>query len=84
VDDAELIDQIAVLERIKRGCAARQARLWVLFDVSQRARQRSLGVLSAKVGRGVAEQVALARRESPSRGARHLREAKALVLHMPH
>jgi hypothetical protein len=84
VDDAELIDQIAVLERIKRGCAARQARLWVLFDVSQRARQRSLGVLSAKVGRGVAEQVALARRESPSGGARHLREAKALVLHMPH
>jgi hypothetical protein len=32
----------------------------------------------------VAEQIGLARRESPSRGARHLREAKALVLQMPH
>jgi hypothetical protein len=83
VDDAELIEQIAVLERIKSGCAARQARLSVTFDSSQRARQRALGVRPEKVGRGVAEQVALARRESPSRGARHLREAKALVLRMP-
>jgi hypothetical protein len=84
VDDAELIEQIAVLEWVKRGCAARQARLTVTFDSSQRARQRALGVRAAKVGRGVGEQVGLARRESPSRGARHLREAKALVLQMPH
>lgn len=33
---------------------------------------------------GVAGQVALARRESPSRGARHLATAIALVRHMPH
>jgi hypothetical protein len=84
VGDAELVAQIAALERVKAGCAARQARLTVLFDSSQRAKQRTLGVRAEKVGRGVAEQVALARRESPSRGARHLREAKALVLQMPH
>jgi hypothetical protein len=84
VRDDELIEQIAVLEQIKSGCAARQARLTVSFDSSQRARQRAQGMCAEKVGRGVAEQVALARRESPTRGARHLREAKALVLAMPH
>src|SRR5580765_4202463 len=34
-------------------------------------------------GRGVAEMVALARRESPTRGDQHLGLAKALVLEMP-
>jgi hypothetical protein len=84
VADAELIEQIAVLEQIKSGCAARQARLAVSFDAAQRCWQRAQGMRAEKVGRGVAEQVALARRESPTRGARHLREAKALVLYMPH
>lgn len=36
-----------------------------------------------KVGAGIAEQVALARRESPTRGSRHLGLAKALVHEMP-
>lgn len=35
-------------------------------------------------GGGVAEQVALARRESPAQGSRHLGLAKALVREMPH
>jgi hypothetical protein len=82
-DDADMIEQIAALERVKRACAARQARLSVAFDSSQRNRQRARGVPADKVGRGVGEQIGLARRESPSRGVRHLREAKALVLQMP-
>jgi hypothetical protein len=84
VDDADLICQIGQLERVKAACAARQARLSVLFDTSQRARQRARGLRPKKVGRGTGEQLALARRESPSRGAKHLREARALVLQMPH
>ena len=39
---------------------------------------------AAKRGRGVASEVALARRDSPARGGRHLGFAKALVHEMPH
>jgi hypothetical protein len=84
VDDAEVIEQIAALERVKNGAAARQARLAVVFDRSQRARQRAAGAAADKVGRGVGEQIALARRESPTHGSRHLGLAKALVNEMPH
>ena len=81
--DGDLVDQIEVLERLKAGCAARQARLAVVFEESQRAAQVAAGVPAGRVGRGVGEQVALARRESPSRGSRHLGFAKALVGEMP-
>jgi hypothetical protein len=82
-DEADMIKQITLLERIKGACAARQARLTVSFDSSQRARQRRQGIPAVKAGRGVAEQIALARRESPARGAKHLLQAKALVGQMP-
>jgi hypothetical protein len=39
---------------------------------------------AARRGRGVAAEVALARRDSPARGSRHLGFAKALVHEMPH
>ncbi|MGN6301615.1 MAG: DUF222 domain-containing protein [Angustibacter sp.] len=81
--DAALLDEIEVLERLKSACAARQARLAVAFDESQRAQQRTQGVPAQRRGRGVAEQVALARRESPAQGSRHLGLAKALVREMP-
>lgn len=42
------------------------------------------GVPAARRGRGVAGEVALARRDSPARGSRHLGFAKALVHEMPH
>ena len=42
------------------------------------------GCRAAKRGRGVASEVALARRDSPVRGGRHLGFAKALVYEMPH
>ncbi|HEX8496464.1 MAG TPA: hypothetical protein VF661_04650, partial [Actinomycetales bacterium] len=78
-----LIEQIAVLEQLKGALAARQARVAVAFDRAQREEQAAAGVPARKVGRGVAEQIALARRESPSRGSRHLGVAKALVSEMP-
>ncbi|MEI2827172.1 MAG: DUF222 domain-containing protein [Dermatophilaceae bacterium] len=39
---------------------------------------------AAKVGAGIAEQIALARRESSARGSRHLGLARALVTELPH
>ncbi len=83
IDEAELIDRISVLESIKAAAAAQQARYAVAFDVSRRHAQAQRGVPAHRRGRGVAEQIALARRESPSRGSRHLGLAKALVTEMP-
>lgn len=82
-DDGGMLDEVALLEQLKGACAARQARVTVAFDASQRRGQREAGVPRAQVGRGVAEQVALARRESPTRGSRHLGLAKALVHELP-
>jgi hypothetical protein len=84
LDDAAAVEQIAALELVKNAAAARQARLAVEFDASQRARQRARGVPLDRVGKGVAEQIGLARRESSHLGSRHLGLAKALVNEMPH
>jgi hypothetical protein len=82
--DAGRIDLIAALEALKGAAAAAQARLTVSFDASQRSEQAAQGVPAKKQGLGVAGQVALARRDSPNRGARHLGLARALVTEMPH
>lgn len=84
VDDAERVDQIRVLEEIKAAAGAAQARATADLDSSQRARQADARVRAADQGKGVAAQVALARRESPVRGSVHLGLAKALVGEMPH
>lgn len=82
--DAERVDLIAALERVKSAAAAAQARLTVDFDASQRRKQAADGVPAAKQGLGVGRQVALARRESPHKGGRLLGLARALVTEMPH
>ena len=83
-DDAERIDLIGLLERLKGAAAAAQARISVAFDASQRHAQAAAGVPGDRRGRGVADQIALARGESPVRGSRHLGLAKALVAELPH
>ena len=84
VPDAERVDQLGLLESIKHACAGAQASVAVAFDASQREAQAAAGVPARDRGRGIAAQIALARRESPSRGSRHLGLAKALVHEMPH
>jgi len=81
--DAERIELITALEALKGAACAAQARLAVAFDASQRARQRAEGVPPAKVGSGIAEQIALARHESPRKGSQLLGLAKALVHELP-
>ena len=82
--ESELIEGIAVMERLKAAAAGRQARLAVALDASRRAAEAAAGVRSERRGRGVAAEVALARRDSPARGSRHLGFAKALVYEMPY
>jgi hypothetical protein len=83
-DEAALIEQIAELERVKCAAAAGQARASAALDHKRRAAEAAAGVPKAKQGRGLASEVALARRDSPVRGGQHLGFAKALVHEMPH
>lgn len=82
--DSERIEVLRALEELKAAIAGVQAEIAVAFDVSQRAEQAERGVRAELLGRGVAAQVALARRESPHAGGRLLGMAKALVGEMPH
>src|ERR1700712_1289792 len=50
----------------------------------ERVKSAAAGIPAARRGRGVASEIALARRDSPARGGRHLGFAKALVYEMPH
>lgn len=81
---AELIDQIRALEELKCAAAGRQAVLATVFDALQRGSQEASGVPKKELGKGVGAQIALARRDSPAKGARHLGLAKVLVAEMPH
>lgn len=83
VDDVERVDRIRALEDLKAAAAAAQARAAVDLDASVRAERAARGLPAAVQGKGVAAQVALARRESPHRGGRHLGFAQALA-EMPH
>jgi hypothetical protein len=83
-DEGALIAQISELEQVKSAAAAGQARAAAALDQLRRRDEADSGVLAAERGRGVASEIALARRDSPARGARHLRVAETLVHDMPH
>ncbi|WP_354263303.1 HNH endonuclease [Arthrobacter sp. OAP107] len=98
-DGAGLIDQTHALEKLKCWAAGQQARLAVAFEIRHREEHAELGeqgspetVLAEDLGKkrpkeqrmGAAEQIALARGESPNRGHRLLGMSKALVKEMPH
>jgi hypothetical protein len=83
-DEAALVARLAHLETVKAAAAAAQARVTVLLDEKRRAAEAAAGVPAAKRGRGLASEVALARRDSPNKGGRHVGLARALVHEMPH
>jgi hypothetical protein len=83
-DESSLVVAISALERLKAAAAARQARLTAALDSARRSAEAAAGVPAQRRGRGLAAEVALARRDSPVRGSRHLGFAKALVHEMPH
>ena len=82
--DKERIDLIRGLEELKCTAEAAQATLTADFDASQRAVQAARGVPKERRGIGVAAQVALARRESPHKGQRHVGLARILETELPH
>ncbi|GAB3254551.1 13E12 repeat family protein [Arthrobacter pigmenti] len=84
IPDAQLVDRVRELEDLKAAAAATQARATAAFDTSQRAAQADAGTAKEKQGEGLASQIALARRDSPARGSRHLGLAHALTREMPH
>lgn len=83
MSDVHRIDQLRLLEEIKAAAAAAQASITVAFERSQLARQDAAGVRREQRGRGIGDQVALARGCAASQGARHLGFAKAMT-EMPH
>ena len=67
--DAALIDLIAATERAKGRLAAAQARAEAAFWTAQIREQERLDVPRGQRGRGIADQVALARRISPKQAS---------------
>ena len=82
--DPQRVEVLRALEELKAAAAAAQARVTADLDAAVRARHAAAGLPPAEQGRGVAAQVALARRDSPHRGGQHLGLATALVREMPH
>ena len=83
VSAAALINVMGLLEDLKNAAAAAQAQASVLFDTQQRLTQVKAGVSAGRVGRGIGDQIGLARRESPYLGSHHLALATMLVRGMP-
>jgi len=81
--DAELIDQITELERIKSACAAAQATLTLAFVTSQTEGLTPTQQRHTRAHRSINAQIALARHDSPTRGGRHVGAATALLREMP-
>lgn len=82
-DPVEAIDRIAGLETLIRAASGLLAAQEVAFAEQQRAQQITDGVKARDLGRGIAEQIAFARRTSPTSGARHLSYAQALQTRLP-
>ena len=82
--DADRIDRIALLEQIKSAVAAAQHTQMVRFARSQVDAHIAEDTLDPKVvGRGIADQIALACRVSPFSGSRRLGVARALHFELP-
>lgn len=82
--ECEAIARIGLLEDVKSTAAAGQARETVAFEEARRAREAAEGVPGEMRGRGIASEIALARRESPTRGSNALTVARILDADMPH
>ena len=83
VSGAVLIDVIASLEEAKNALCAAQGHAQALFVAQQRFHQAQAGVPHHKLGMGIAQQVGLARHESPHRGRQLCELSEVLVREMP-
>src|SRR5579875_3509513 len=84
VPDPIRIARIRQLEELKGAVAAAQARETAAFVAAQRADQATAGVPAERIGRGIAAQVALARRISPHRAHREVAWSVILTRELPY
>ena len=82
-DDAALIDLIAATERAKGRLAAAQARAEAAFWDAQIREQQRQGVPRGQRGRGIADQVALARRITPKQASDEVALHRVLLGSLP-
>jgi len=80
---SELVELIAGLERLKNAAAALQARASIQLRRLREGEAAEEGRTVRTVARSVAAEVALARRESPHKGAQLLGLAAVLASEMP-
>jgi hypothetical protein len=78
------LDLISALEELKCAAEGLQADLAVDVEASRRRDEAERGVPESRRGRGVAAELALARRVSPHRGQQLLGLAKVLRAELPH
>ncbi len=83
-DPADQIELITAVEELKSAACAVQAETSVEYDAARRSAESAQGVPARRQGRGVAAELALARKESPHRGQALLGFAKVLRVEMPH
>ena len=71
-------------EELKSKAAAAQARATALWARKRTAAERAAGIPARRRGKGLASEIALARRDAPACGNTHLGMARALVEEMPY
>lgn len=82
-DDDARVEMLGALERLTCAAAGLQAEITAALDTSVRRGEEARGIRKQRRGRGVAAEVALARRESPHRGRQHVGLARILTDEMP-
>lgn len=83
VSDPDLIDTISSLERAKGTISAAQAHAEIAFRDSQVDLQRRQDVPRALRGRGVADQIAMARRITPTQASGQVALHRVLIETLP-
>jgi hypothetical protein len=81
--DAVRVEMLASLERLTCAATGLQVEITARLDESVRRGEAERGVPKEKQGRGLAAEVALARRESHHRGRQHVGLARILADEMP-
>lgn len=81
--EAEIVDHLSAMERLKSGLAAAQARLTHTLVTKRAEREAGAGVPATRRCLGLGYELALARRESPVRGRQHLALAQVLLDELP-
>ncbi len=84
LSEKALVDLMRELEAAKAAAAAYQARVAVQLRTRIVERERAAGVPEEKLGAAAGAQLALARREPPSRSGRWMGFARAVVTEMPY